>query len=201
MSIFKFIALSPDRNDKFNPWTQTQSYFLVTGPSLSMAFKKIAETPEVLESAVVYGLAVSDITVDQQWVSKEVKARADFSRWLESDARPGPGPVFTIHTGSESLKLWDARRLSESHLEKQVIESRPPLHVALDLLDRVATMDMSMRKVLAKMGAEDQAIIGAALIKRLPLKSKGVMDQSVYEFRKLIVSLYEQAAVEDDGNR
>lgn len=197
MSIFKFIALSPNTQDKFNLWTHVQSYYLATGPSLSEAFAKIANSPEILGSSIVYGMAETDITVDQQWIHKEVKSRADFAKWLNSKNKPGP--VFVVYSSPESLELWDERRVSESHLEKQVIESRPALHIALDLLDQLATPGMSVREVVSRMTGEEQAALAAALIKRLPLKSKGVLNQSVADFRALIINLYGRETIENDG--
>ncbi|MEG0868337.1 MAG: hypothetical protein RSG77_14920 [Hafnia sp.] len=125
--------------------------------------------------------------VPEECAPESKVARLDFRHWCNED--PEGKRFRLVARGAESFDEYDERRFSASHLEKRVIDNRPPVHLALDALEQEAPNRL-MGSVLEFATREQRAVLKSALLGRVSLatmESLGALGMSVMEYRQMVL--------------
>jgi hypothetical protein len=185
MKTFLFLILNPDLEQKYNLWDVLVTRLRSPGESISEAYQSVRNDPVMLNAYEWMAFEDKGELADAANTSNLRMTRREMTDWIKAIATNHP--VLAHGDGPETFSEYDARRYSESHLEKGVITERRPAHLAMDLLEREDAAT-TMHQAIAKMDQYDVVMLERAIKRPLGLNNPELMHMSVKDFKHLIMN-------------
>lgn len=186
MKTYLFTAVAPVICDKYNLWDAMVMHLGSSGETVRDAYKAISMHTAMQNAYEWYAFETTGAMTDVQCNLGYKIPRRQLIEWLKANcteqalAASGEGP--------ESFSEYDSRRYSESHLEKKVINDRPLIHLAMDLLDNIdagTKMDLATKD----MSKKQMDILAKAFGRILPLKTVDLQHMNARDFKQIIMNI------------